>query len=438
MNRLFLSIGVLAILAGGLRADDWPQWLGPNRDAVWAEKGIIEKLPESGPKVLWRVPVSWGYAGPAVADGKVYVPDFETDADIRKVSNPSNRQPVKGKERLHCLDAKTGKEIWKHEVERTYAISYPGGPRCTPTVSGGKVYALGAEGDLLCLDATSGSVIWSKDFKAEYKAKVPMWGFAGHPLVDGQRLICIVGGDHATTVAFDKDTGKELWKAGNARATGYSSPAIIEAAGKRQLLIWDADNLNSLDPETGKLYWSVPAQSTFDMSIMVPRKFGDFLYVAAIDRKSLMLKLNSDKPGVTEVWRGTTKTGLSPVMMTPFLENDCIFGADQAGELMAADVATGKRLWATSEPISGAKKYQNGTAFIVKNGDRFFIFSENGNIIIARLTPKGYEEISKANILKPTNVSFGRDVVWSHPAFANRCMFARNDKEIVCVDLAKP
>lgn len=436
MNRLITSLGFLTILATGVRGDDWPQWLGPNRDSIWAEKGVLEKLPESGPKVLWRAPVAWGYAGPAVANGKVYVADFQTDADIRKVSNPSNRQPVKGKERLLCLDAKTGKEIWKHEVERTYKISYPGGPRCTPTVDGGKVYALGAEGDLLCLDANSGSELWSKDFKAEYKAKTPVWGFAGHPLVDGKKLICMVGGDHATAVAFDKDSGKELWKWGDARALGYSSPVIIEAGGKRQALIWDADNLSSLDPETGSQYWSVNAKSQFDMSIMVPKKHGDFLYVAAINRVSLMLKLDSDKPGVSEVWRGTTKTGLSPVMMTPILDGDCIYGADQDGTLMAADVKTGKRLWATEAPITGKKKYQNGTTFMVKNGDRFFLFSENGNLVIAKLSPKGYEEISNVHLLQPTNVSFGRDVVWSHPAFANRCMYARNDKEIVCVSLA--
>jgi len=217
---------------------------------------------------------------------------------------------------------------------------------------------------------------------------------------------------------------------------GYSSPTIIEAAGKRQLLIWDAHALNALDPETGKSYWAAAIEPAFGMSIMSPRKSGDYLYVGGIDRKSLMLKLDADKPGAKEVWRGTTKSGLHPVNMTPYLEDGHMYGADQVGELMAVELETGKRLWQTTEPISGTKKFNNGTAFLVKNGDRFFLFSENGNLVIARLSPKGYEEISKAKILEPTNASFGRDVVWSHPAFANKCMFARNDKEIVCVSLA--
>lgn len=435
MARMLILFS-LVVLSGMAKADDWPQWMGPNRDAVWAEKGIIDKFPASGPKVLWRRPVAWGYAGPAVVNGKVYVPDYVTDADIRKISNPSARPPIKGKERILCLDAANGKEIWKYEYDCDYALSYPGGPRCTPTFDNGKLYCLGAEGHLKVLDADKGTLTWSKDFKKDYSAKTPQWGFCGHPLVDGARLICLVGGDNATVVAFDKNSGKEMWKALNARNPGYCPPTMIESAGQKQVLIWDADNLNSLDPATGKLLWSIACQPSYDMSIMAPRKLGDLLYAGGIGGKSVMVKLDADKPGAKELWRGTTKTGMYPVNMTPFAEAGHLYGVDQNGELMAIEAETGKRLWQTSEPISGSKKFPNGTVFLVKNGDRFFMFSENGNVLIARLTPQGYEKISEAPILKPTNVSFGRDVVWSHPAFANKCMFVRNDKEIVCVSLA--
>src|SRR5262249_15098833 len=149
---------------------------------------------EGGPKVLWRVGIAGGYAGPAVANGKVYVTDFSTSTDVRKASDPQKRPKLTGKERVHCLDARTGKEIWKHEYDCTYGISSPAGPRCTPTVDGGRVYTLGAVGNLVCLDADKGSVIWSKDLPKEYKTPTPMWGFAGHPLVDGKKLICLVGG----------------------------------------------------------------------------------------------------------------------------------------------------------------------------------------------------------------------------------------------------
>lgn len=429
----------LILVAGQVRGDDWPQWLGPQRDGIWRETGIVEKLPEGGPKVLWRTPVELGYAGPAVAHGKVYVPDFlpEREVTFAKDNNPGRATELKGKERILCLDAKTGKEIWKHEYDCYYKVSYPGGPRCTPTVHDGKVYTLGSMGHFYCLDAEKGTVIWSKDFVKDYGATVPHWGFCGHPLVEGDRVYCIVGGENATAVAFDRNTGKEIWKALNARHPGYSAPEMIEAGGKRQLLIWDGFNLNALNPDNGELYWSVDAAPATQMSIMVPRKAGEFLYASGRGPKGVMVKLASDKPSASEVWKPTPKTGISPINMTPFIDGDTMYGVDQDGKMTAAEVETGKRLWQTTEPVSGASPAPSGTAFLVKHNGRFFIFNEMGELIIARLTPKEYQEISRAKVIEPTNVSFGnRKVVWTHPAFAGKCAFIRNDKEIVCLSLA--
>lgn len=135
-------------------------------------------------------------------------------------------------------------------------MSYPAGPRATPTVSGGKVYTLGTEGDLICFEAAKGKILWQRNFKEDYQVQTPMWGFTGHPLIDGQKLIYLVGGAGSVAVAFDKDTGKELWRALTAKEPGYCPPTIIEAGGKRQLIIWHPESVNSLDPETGKVYWS--------------------------------------------------------------------------------------------------------------------------------------------------------------------------------------
>jgi outer membrane protein assembly factor BamB len=437
VKHLILFGMTVTLVAGAARGDDWPQWMGTDRDAVWHETGILQKFPPKGPTVLWRTPIKSGFSGPAVAGGKVYVMDYATDVDFRKQSNPGTRPKIKGSERVLCLDARSGKEIWKHEYDCPYKISYPAGPRCTPTVQDGKVYTLGAEGNLFCLDADTGKPIWSKEFKKDYKSETPIWGVCGHPLVDGKKLICTVGGPGALAVAFDKDTGKEIWKSLSAKEPGYSAPTIIEAGGKRQLLIWDAEVLNSLDPETGKPYWAVDIAPQHAMSIMAPRKTGDHLFAGGIGNKSVMLKLAADKPAVTEVWRGDTKTGVGPINMTPFVDGGYMYAVDQPGDLIAIDVKTGKRLWATSEPVTGKKKKPTGTAFIVKNGDRYFLFNELGELVIAKLSPEKFEEIDRAKILEPTGVSFNNnDVVWSHPAFANKCMFARNDKEIVCVSLA--
>jgi outer membrane protein assembly factor BamB len=416
-----------------LRGDDWPQWMGPNRDAVWREKGLLSKFPEGGPKVLWRVKIDGGYAGPAVADGRVFVSDFVTPGNRKPGFGTSN---VKGTERVLCFEAATGKPLWEHKYPCHYKIGYPAGPRCTPTVSGGKVYALGAMGDLRCLDAKTGELIWAKDYKKDYKATPPMWGFAGHPLVDGQRLYCIVGGQGSVAVAFDKDTGKELWRSLSAPTQGYSSPALIEAGGKRQLLIWNAEAINGLDPETGKVYWSVPLDPSFGMSIMTPQKWEDYLFAGGIGNKAVLLKLAAEKPAVTEVWRGKPKTAAYPVNSTPFLEGGYMYIVDQAGQLRCVKLQTGERLWETLEPTTGDRPQNSATAFLIKNGDRFVLMSETGHLILARLTPKGYEEISRAKILDPTTDAFGRLVVWSYPAFANRCVFARNDRELVCVSLA--
>ncbi len=436
VRLLFAGIFLLSV-ALHANADDWPQWMGAHRDGVWHEKGIIETFPEGGPKTLWRVKIGSGYAGPAVADGRVYVTDLVTKSDINKLSDPAAQPKLGGKERIVCLDAKTGAELWKHEYDVTYQISYPTGPRCTPTVEGGKVYALGAMGNLFCLDAKKGTVLWSKDFKKDFAAKTPYWGYSGHPLVVGDKLICVVGGKGSAVVAFDKDTGKELWKALDSKDAGYSPPTVITAGGKQQLLVWLPETIDSLDPQTGKVYWSMPLVPEYGMSIMAPRQSGDYLFTGGIGWKALLLKLAKDKPAAEEVWRGEKDNAIYPVNSTPIVEDGTIYGIDQPGQLRAVDLVTGKRLWETTKATTGTRPASSGTAFLVKNGDRFFLFSEKGELIIAKLSRESYEEVGRATLLEPTSNAFGRKVVWSHPAFAEKCVFARNDKEIVCVSLAK-
>jgi outer membrane protein assembly factor BamB len=300
---------------------------------------------------------------------------------------------------------------------------------------------LGAEGNLLCLDAATGKGIWSKDFKKDYGAKTPLWGFAGHPLLDGQRLICLAAGDGTTALAFDKDTGKEIWRALTAKEPGYSSPIICEAGGKRQLIIWHPQAANSLDPETGRVFWSEPFESRSGMSIATPRKLGDWLFCTTFYSGSLMLRLDAAKPAETSVWR-TQKASekntvhLNAVMCTPFLEDGYIYGVCSYGQLRCLKLQTGERVWETLQATTSGEPVRWANAFIVKNGSRFFLFNEKGDLIIAKLSPRGYEEISRAHLLEPANSLPGRPVVWSHPAFANRHVYARNDKEIISADLS--
>lgn len=434
-----VSLCTLLLATSLAAAADWPQWMGPNRDDVWAETGILEKFPAKGPRVLWRKPIQGGFAGPAVAQGRVFVTDYLRLAGDEKPA-PTRRNDLKGKERVLCLDAKTGKELWKHEYDCSYAISYPAGPRCTPTVDNGKVFTLGAMGDLFCLEAATGRVLWSKNLPKTYDAPLPLWGYAGHPLVYKNLLLCMAGGAGSAVVALDKETGKEHWKALDTPDIGYSPPTLIEAGGVTQVLIFHGKGLASLDPDTGRLYWSEPLATAYGMAIMAPRKAGDYLFAGGHSGKSLGLKLDATKPAVTKAWQGSRTLGLAPVSGTPFVQDGVAYGIDGNGVFRAMRVATGERLWSTSRPVNGRDgpggDANEGATFVTRNGDRYFIFGENGDLVIARLSPEKYEEISRAKLLDPVGVGLGRKVVWSHPAYAERCVFARNDQEIVCASLA--
>jgi outer membrane protein assembly factor BamB len=456
-----LVIAIIMGLSGSqlVCAADWPQWMGPNRDSVWPETGILKEFPakekddpKCGLKVLWRSPISSGFSGPAVVAGKVYVTDRILAKGARNPDDPFDHMTkVASTERVLCFDAKTGKEIWKHEYDCPYQISYPTGPRCTPTVHDGKVYTLGAMGDLYCLTADKGDVVWSKHFPKDYEAKVPKWGFCGHPLVYKDLVICVVGGDGSVAVAFDKNTGKEKWKALSTRDIGYSSPTLISAGGKDQLVIWHAKAINGLEPLTGKLLWSFGLEPAFEMSIMAPRQSGDKLFAAGIGGAAAVLKLNAEKQTVAPIWQevmvkgkemAPKPRGLYPVNVPPFIEGGTIYGIDQPGMLRAVELDTGKKLWFTFKPVIGKEEAEDyagagsGTAFIVKNGDRFFLFAETGELIIAKLSPTKYEEICRAKVMDACGTAFNRKVVWSHPAFANKCIYLRNDKEIICISLA--
>jgi outer membrane protein assembly factor BamB len=174
------------------------------------------------------------------------------------------------------------------------------------------------------------------------------------------------------------------------------------------------------------------------MSVTAPRKLGNQLFVSGIGKAGVLLNLDEEKPAASVVWRATPKNAIFSTNATPILEDGMIYGCDcDLGCLMGAQISDGERLWQTYAPTAGGdRRVSHGTAFLVKHDDRYFLFSETGDLIVAKLSREGYKEISRFHVLEPTNEAFGRKVVWSHPAFAQRCVFARNDKEIVCVDLS--
>ena len=250
----------------------------------------------------------------------------------------------------------------------------------------------------------------------------------------------MVGGEGSVAVAFDKDTGEEKWRALTAAEPGYCPPTLIAHKGRQQLLIWHPEGLNSLNPTTGKVNWSVDLKPSYAFSVCRPRQRDSLLFASGMGRATALLKLKEEMPGYEMLWRGTGSNAVYSGVSIPFFDGDMVFGCDiESGALIGVRAKDGERLWETTDPtIGNRERGRHGTAFIVHHADSggYFLFSETGELILARLSPEGYLEKGRYKVIDPTNRTGDRPVVWSHPAFAERSLFARNDKEIVCVDLA--
>lgn len=440
---LIISTYIL-FLASYAEGEDWTQWLGNARDGVWRESNILTTFPEDGPKLLWKSPIGSGYSGPSIANDKVYVMDRigagdpKTAKDLHDGNPPKNynfvRKLIPGKERMLCLDEKTGGIIWSHEWDCPYTTvaAYAIGPRVTPTVDGDRVYALGAEGDFFCFESQTGKIIWQRDFKDDYDLTIPEWGTAAHPLIDGDHVISIVGGQATTVVAFNKFTGKEVWRALSSKQPGYCPPIIYTINGVRQLIIWHGDGLQSIDPKTGELYWTVNVIPTYGMSIGHPVLHGNKLYMMAWARVSACVEVGDSGKAAKLVWEGDTNIGIGGVFCTAVIQDGFIYACGVSGRYTCAKLEDGTKLWTTYKPATGVRPGAWGNVFTIKHKDRYFLANDLGELIIANLSPEGYDEVSRTKLIEPTHWVAGRTLVWSHPAFANRCIFLRNDKEIRC------
>ena len=245
-------------------------------------------------------------------------------------------------------------------------------------------------------------------------------------------------------VALDRETGRELWRALDAADPGYAPLTITKAGGRDQLIVWEGEGISGVDPATGAVFWSVPFKTKMAHAIGTPRRYGDFLFISSFFDGSMLLRLDATKPAASVAWRIKGPSEIRPeslhsLMSTPFIESQHIYGVCSFGQLRCLKLETGERVWESLAATTvGNKPARWTTAFLVKHADRFFIYNETGDLIIARLTPQGYEEISRAHLLDPTNKAGNRPVHWSHPAFANRCVFVRNDQELLCADLSDP
>ena len=407
-------------------SQDWPDWRGVNRDGIWTETGIVKKFDSGKITQKWSVPVGSGYSGPTVSKGKVYLADL--------IKNPSQTEGVL------CFDEKSGKKIWEFRYPCEYTgVGYPAGPRASVVINNGKAYSLGTMGNLFCFDAEKGNVIWQKDLNREYEIIMPTWGISATPLITGDKVILqISGSNNACVIALDKNTGKEIWR-NLEDIAAYSAPILIEKNGKKVVVVWTEDSLAGLNPETGEVFWRFPWKTGSGMSIATPVLYNDYIFVSAFYSGSLLVKLGNDYTSAKKVWQRSGESerktdALHCVMNTPLIINDFIYGVDSYGELRCLELATGNRIW---EDLTAVKKDRWANIHFIQNGYKTWMFNEQGELIISELSPSGFKEISRAKIIEPTKEQLPRGVTWSHPAFANKHVYIRNDRELVCVDLSE-
>ncbi len=383
-------------------ANDWPNWRGPNHDGFSTESDVLTEWPKDGPRALWEQPTGKGFGSVAVADGRVYLL-FQQDKN----------------EAVLCWDAESGKERWRFEYECDYRNSYGDGPRSTPSVDGEFVYTVGAKGNMHCLKIDNGKVEWSKNLLEEFSARIPEWGIAFSPLVEGERVFIMPGGSAGQGLAaLDKKTGKVLWKKHDDLAS-YSSPIPATIYGERQILFLTGIRLVSVDPATGDERWSYPWAVQQQANIATPIVIEDYVFLSSYYGKgSALLKIA--KTG--NEWNAKLvyeKKKLQNHIGTSVRHRDHIYGFDDK-ILKCMDIRTGEFLW-------DQRGFDKGS--VLAFDDQLIVYGANGNLALIEASPKDYVE--KANF---EFSSQGRSC-WSVPVLANGRLYVRDWQKLVCLDV---
>ncbi|MEN3941168.1 PQQ-binding-like beta-propeller repeat protein [Prosthecobacter sp. SYSU 5D2] len=391
------SIFILMASATTVAAADWPIWRGPTYDGLSTEKNWQLT---GDPKVVWEAEIGLGFSSFVVSKGRVISTGHADDADT-----------------VFCLDAKTGKQVWKHVYPADLGDKYyEGGTSATPTFDGDKVYHLSRWGDLFCFEAATGKVVWEKNVQKETGANLPDWGFAGAPLVQGNLLILNVG---KAGMAVEKASGKIVWKS-EVDSAGYSTPYPITRDGRQLAIIGSADAYVAVDVKTGSQLWSYKWNTRYGVNAADPILSGDSLFISSgYNKGCTLLKLGSGAP--EKVWENKS---LKNMFNSSVLIDGHLYGIDgdqnsRAG-LKCVRFSDGKEMW--SENM--------GFGSLMAADGRLIILSAKGELIVVKAGPEKFDEESRAQILN------GK--CWSAPVLANGLLYARNSEgRVVCLDLNK-
>lgn len=323
------------------------------------------------------------------------------------------------KDTVFCLDAKSGKVIWRHEYPQELdKRMFEGGTATTPTVDGERVYTVSHQGDLFCLDAASGRQVWFKHFQKDFGGRRPQWGFAGSPTIEGNLVLLDVGGEGASTVALDKTTGNLVWKSGNDEP-GYASVSVANVGGKRTAIVFKATHLVGLDVKDGRELWRTPWKTSYDVNAATPLVVGDRIFISSgYGSGCALISINGGK--ASEVWRNKN---LKAHVNTAAVWEGHVYGPDDqtgGGKLACVDLNNGSLKW--------SEKSVPGGAVIIASG-KLIALSERGELVIAEASPAGFQPLSRAQVLG------GR--CWVQPTLADGRLFVKNNQgELVCLSMA--
>jgi outer membrane protein assembly factor BamB len=400
-----------ATTAAPTSAADWPQFLGPNRNGVSAETGLLEAWPQGGPKEVWRVAGGVGMSGLAIAGPRLCTL-------VQK----------DGQQFLIGIDVKTGEQKWQTPLAPEYKNSQGDGPRATPTIHDQTVFAFSGQGVLCAANLSDGNLLWKHNVVTELGGKVADYGMACSPLIAGDLVIVTTGAPQACVIAYRQQSGELAWKAGDDPA-GYSSPTLIDVGGKQQIVVFTGASVIGLAPESGKLLWRHPYVTDYDCNTATPISVsGQVLVSSGENHGSVLLKLkpSGDTFDVEEVWSSQgPRSVLRSEWQTPVLLDGKLYGLDNIGSagpvtnLTCVNAVSGERIW--QQPRFGKSN------MIAADGKLLFS-TMNGEVVAVRATPKGFEEIGRKQVIGPTRQA---------PALAGGLLYLRDDKEIVGLDIRK-
>ena len=448
MSRAVFLIILLLRFSPQIRAEDWPQFLGPNRNGISVETGLLEKFPTNSAPLVWEKKIGTGYSAPSVRDGKLVL--FHR---------------VAGEEVVEELDAITGKAIWRYAYPSSFQdpYGYNNGPRCTPLLSENFCYTFGAEGMLTCLDLKTGKLIWQRNTAKQWEIPEAFFGVGSTPVIEENILIVMLGGQpNAGIVGLDAKTGKMIWESvGEKNWSGvpmtgwpgerkvewrryekqasYATPVLATVNGKRTAFCLMRQGLVSLDPKTGEVYDSVWFRARVDESVNAanPVVVSNEVFISSAYYKSgsVLLKVKPENQKFEEVRRSLV---LEIHFTTPIIHDGFLYAFSGRNEpdahFRCVEFSSGKLKWDRDEhwPAHSAAQpdvYGRGSCILADG--KLIVLGEGGLLGLFKLNPQKDEELSRWQVPQlhyPT---------WAAPVLANKKLYLRSEDRLVCLDFAK-